>query len=171
LFSQLSTTTDNPIFKKRYRRMREDADKAVTTLEQLIHTLGGDPKGTNYARPVMEAFNTQLVQAFRHERPAEEAEVDHLTLLAAMQAWSIAQGHLVMLAKLVEEMQQGPQRLAIAQAVGLMMSPAGEHVLWCQQASVALFSTMVQHPLVERAATKAQELTGRLTDKRRETPE
>jgi hypothetical protein len=168
LFAALAATTASPVLKSRYNGFRGDAETAASALSQLITELGGNPNYAGHVARLTEGLDTKLLEAFLLAGSSDAPPLDMLTVQATLIAATVSEAYVDLFDQLTQEMSSdSATRDLIAGTMSELKGPAQEKVAWARQASATMFLIMVQHPLLEGAASKGKDLMRKLQEKLR----
>jgi hypothetical protein len=165
LYRVAAELSDNPMLVAKYEEFGRETAEHITIYETLVFALGGDPGYVSPAARMTEQMGAKLLEA-----PVSLAgSVDLLTLEASLlEAVVIAEhkchDNWMLLARMGEELTDGPAREAIREAVAKVEIQEDEHVRWATDTWFQLAMTNAEHPvasgllgLVERAKHTVKE--------------
>lgn len=135
LYRTLSALTLVPELEERYDHFGEETESHIEILENLISKLGGDPGYVSPSARMVHAMNTKMMEAVTLLNGTADVATQEMCMLESLVLGETkCRADWQMLRMLLEQVPEGEQRDALAEAVDQAESQEDEHIGWATSA-------------------------------------
>jgi hypothetical protein len=164
LFRMLGRTSDNPALTSTFSEFEADAVAAVEVYRRLFDALGVPWRYVSPAARMTEAMDAKLQEAFLLCGGADPVTVELKRVEAVLLASTMCVANTAILRSLADELDDGPARSAIEEAVAALEGPQNEHLEWAAQTQRTMAVGQAKSELKQKAAMAAETVVGTAKD-------
>jgi hypothetical protein len=162
LYRSVEGRTNNPVLQAKYREFGAETERHVELLENLIAGAGGNPSYLSPLARAVEATDSNILQStFLMRGSIDPATAEMAMLDAVALAESMDHANWKLMARIGEQLPQGPMREQCEAVVAEVEPQEDEHLSWSLETKERL--TLLQLSIRDRSvAEKADELVARV---------
>jgi hypothetical protein len=164
LYRMLGRTSDNPALIATFNRFEADAVAAVGVYRRLFDALDVPWRFVSPAARMTEAMDAKLQEAFLLAGSADPVTVELKRVEAVLLASTLCVANTAILRSLGDELDAGPIREAIAEAVAALEGSQQEHLEWAAQTQRTMAVGQAKSALKQRVAMAGETVVGTAKD-------
>ena len=163
LYRSVAGRTNNPLLKRQYEQHGKEAFAAITAVEELIASLGGDPGYVSpAARATEKAAMANLEASFLLSGSVDLMTQELVMLNAVLVAEAVAHANWSTLAELAGTCPEGGARTALQAAVDQVLPGADRHLTWARDTRQRLMVLQATSKASATVGAKVEEVVDRI---------